>query len=67
MARLVGGKTTEDVRPYVEGLTYPALKHDVVHAARQKGAPNDIVAILENLPVTEFQNAEHVLQTLPEL
>jgi hypothetical protein len=67
MARLVGGKTTEDVRAYVADLRYPALKHDAVHAARQKGAPNDIVALLENVPVTQFQSLDHLLQSLPEM
>ncbi len=67
MARLVGGMTTEDVRSHVADLRYPVLKHDVVHALRQRGAPNDMVAMLENVPVTEFQSIDHLLQSLPEL
>jgi hypothetical protein len=63
----VGGKTTEDVRAYVADLRYPLLKHDAVRAARQKGAANDIVALLENVPVTEFQSLDHLLQSLPAM
>jgi hypothetical protein len=37
MARLTGGRTTDDVRPYVGASRYPLPKHDAVHAARQKG------------------------------
>ncbi len=67
MARLVGGMTTEDMRSYVEDLRYPILKNDVVHALRQRGAPNALVAIMENVPVTEFQSLEDLLQSLPVL
>ena len=67
MARLVGGLTTEDVRRYVADLQDPVFKNDVVHAARQKGAPNDVVAMLENVPVTEFRSLDHLLQSLPEM
>ncbi len=67
MARLVGGLTTDDVRRYVADLHFPVLKHDVVHAARKAGAPNGLVAILENVPVTEFQSLDHLLQSLPEM
>jgi hypothetical protein len=58
--------TTEDVRAYAADLRYPLLKHDVVHAVRQKGAPNDLVAMLENVPVTEFRSLDHLLLSLPE-
>ncbi len=67
MARLVGGTKTDDVRRYVADLHYPVLKHDAVHAIRQEGAPNDLVAIMENVPVTEFQSLDHLLQSLPEM
>jgi hypothetical protein len=59
--------TTEAVRAYVGDLRYPVLKNDAVHAVRQKGAPNDVVALLENVPVTEFRSLDHLLQSLPEM
>jgi hypothetical protein len=59
--------TTEEVRAYVADLRYPVLKHDLMHAVRQKGAPNDLVAMLENVPVTEFRSLDHLLLSLPEM
>jgi hypothetical protein len=60
MARLADGKTTEEIHGYLRGITYPVLKHDVVHAARRNGAPGDIVASLERIPVTEFRSEEEL-------
>jgi hypothetical protein len=39
----------------------------VVHALRQRGAPNALVSVLENVPVTEFQSLEDLMQSLPVL
>jgi hypothetical protein len=60
MARLIDGKTSEEVRAYLRGITFPVLKHDVVHVARQNGAPNDLVASLERIPVTEFRTEDEL-------
>lgn len=67
MARLAGGKTEADVLQYLEGLEFPALKHDVVHAARQNGAPSDVIATLEQLSSTEFARPEDVIGEFPHL
>jgi len=58
----LASKTATEVRGYLEGLRFPALKHDVVHAARQQGAPNDVVAVLQQIPITEFKTMEEVLE-----
>jgi len=67
MARLVGGMTTDDVRAFLADLRFPVLKNDVVHAARKNGAPNGVVNMLENVPVTEFRSLDHLLESLPQL
>jgi hypothetical protein len=33
---MVGGMTTDNVRAYVAGVSFPELKHGVVHAVRQQ-------------------------------
>jgi hypothetical protein len=58
----LASKTATEVRDYLEGLRFPALKYDVVHAARQRGAPNDVVAFLQQIPITEFQTMEELLE-----
>jgi len=60
MARLVDGKTTEEVHTYLRGLNFPVLKQDVVLTARRNGAPSDLVASLERIPVTEFRSEEEL-------
>ena len=62
MAEFVDGATSEQVRRSLEGVRFPALKHDVVHAARRNQAPNEIVAVLERVPITEFKSADEVVE-----
>jgi hypothetical protein len=46
---------------FVQDIRYPARKDEVIHAARRNGAPDEVVAELERLPVRDFQNAQEVL------
>ncbi len=62
MAEFVDGVTTEQLQRYLGDVQFPALKHDVVHAARRAKAPNEIVAVLERLPLTEFQSLDELTQ-----
>ena len=65
MERLFDGKTAEDVLRFLDGITFPAKKDDIVHAARKNKAPNDIVATLERLPANEFNSPEHLIDAYP--
>ena len=67
MKQLAGGKTAADIQRYVEGISFPAHKDDVVHAARKNGAPNDIVGTLERLPANEFASVQQLIDTYPGL
>ena len=55
-------QSSEEVGRYLQGLTYPVLKHDVVHTARRNGAPDEVIASLEKIPVTEFQSEDELFQ-----
>jgi hypothetical protein len=67
MERLAGGTSSETVMQYLEGIAFPALKHDIVHAARRRGAPADVIAALSQLPQTEFANAKEVIDAYPKM
>jgi hypothetical protein len=67
MSRLAGGKTPESILRYLEGVPFPAHKHDLVHAARQNGAPNDVVAALGQLPTDKFQSREELIEAYPQI
>lgn len=67
MSRLAGGKAPENVLEFLRDIQFPARKDEIVHAARQSGAPNDVVGVLSQLPVNEFQNREQVVEAYPKL
>lgn len=67
MERLAGGKTEATILRFLEGISFPAHKDDLVHAARKNGAPNDIVAALEQLPANELANEEELIAIYPRL
>jgi hypothetical protein len=66
MARLSDGHDAREVERYLRGLPFPALKHDVVLTARHNGPANDVVGMLESLPVTEFASLEEVIRAYGE-
>ncbi len=67
MERLAGGKTEAHILGFLEGLSFPAHKDDIVHAARKNGAPNDIVSTLEQLPANEFADEQELIAVYPRL
>jgi len=67
MGRLAGGKTEAHILRFLEGLSFPAHKDDIVHAARKNGAPNDIVSVLEQLPANEFADEQELIAVYPRL
>ncbi len=67
MELMSDGTPRQEVERFLRGIPFPALKHDVIHAARRSGAPNDLVSVLENLPVTRFDSLEHLLQTYGQM
>jgi Protein of unknown function (DUF2795) len=67
MERLAGGTSSDEVLRYLSGVEFPAKKDRLVHAARQNGAPNDVVAALSALPATDFSNAQEVIDSYPHM
>ena len=54
----------EDAQQYLQGVEYPASKEDVVSAAENNGAPDDLMRMLEGLSRPEFSEQEQVLDDL---
>jgi hypothetical protein len=61
------GTPLAEIQRCLEGIKFPALKHDVVHHATRAGANEFIVAELERIPVSTFQSVEHVLHSYGEM
>src|SRR5947199_97114 len=64
MSRLANGKAPENVLEYLKGVRFPARKDQIVHAARQQGAPNDIVGALGDSDLVVRKLAAEALSQL---
>jgi len=54
----------DDAQQYLQGVEYPASKEDVVTAAENNGAPDDLMRMIEGLSRPEFSEQEQVLDDL---
>jgi hypothetical protein len=60
MQRIDEGPIAADVGRYVQGVQFPVLKDTLFRAFRHNGAPDEVVARLSTLPVTEFRDLDHL-------
>jgi hypothetical protein len=49
---------------FLQALTYPAAKVDIIRQAQQKGLPGQLVQLLQRLDEQTYQNAAAVEQDL---
>ena len=54
----------DDAQQYLQGVEYPASKEEVVNAAENNGAPDDIMELITGLSRPEFSEEEQVLEDL---
>ncbi len=55
----------QDVQQYLENIAFPADKSQIVSAAQNAGAPENMVSQLQNnLPDGEYSNAQQVASNL---
>ncbi len=55
----------QDVQQYLENIAFPADKGQIVSAAQNAGAPENMVSQLQNnLPDGEYSNAQQVASNL---
>jgi hypothetical protein len=67
MERLAGGKTDASILSFIQGIQFPARKDEIVVAARRNGAPEDVVASLEQLPANDFASPQELIDAYPHL
>ncbi len=60
MTRGVGGESPANVATYLKGIDYPANKQDLLQHARQNGAEQDVVDVLERMPEQQYGNMADV-------
>ncbi|AJE17096.1 MULTISPECIES: DUF2795 domain-containing protein [Stutzerimonas] len=62
MTRGVGGESPANVATYLKGIDYPANKQDLLQHARQNGAEQDVVDVLERMPEQQYGNMADVMK-----
>lgn len=54
----------DEAQKYLEGVEYPASKEAVLSAARDNGAPGELVELIEGAPLGEFSGPEELMNHL---
>ncbi|MBI4268275.1 DUF2795 domain-containing protein [Candidatus Uhrbacteria bacterium] len=57
----------EEVQNYLRGASYPAPKDELIKKARDEGAPENVIAMLEELPDQEYETSQDVMQQYGEI
>lgn len=52
------------IKQYLEGVDYPCSKDDLVEHARDEGADEDVIDIIEGLPVDRFNSPSDVSEAI---
>ncbi len=55
------------VQKFLGGIDYPIAKQDLVEHARSKGADDDVMSTLEELPFDEFNSPKDVSEAIGTL
>lgn len=67
MTRGMGGESPSNVQHYLQGVSYPADKRELVHHAQSNGAPEAICRIIEALDAEEFGGPQEVMKAYGRL
>jgi Protein of unknown function (DUF2795) len=58
------GFNPDEGQRYLEGVDYPASKETLLSAAQGNGAPNEMIEMIEGLPLGEFSDLEEFMNHL---
>ncbi|WP_432563521.1 DUF2795 domain-containing protein [Kineococcus sp. SYSU DK003] len=56
--------TTEQVLSTLKDVSYPAEREDLLRAAEEAGAGEDVLKVLRAVPAEEYGNAEEVARSV---
>lgn len=59
--------TEEEVLAFLEGITYPATRQEVVDWVAQQGADDNTIAVLEKVPDRPFENQDDIADSLADV
>ena len=55
------------VEKYLKGIDFPATLEDMIEHARENGAPEDVISLLEQMPDREYDSAADVAKGVGEI
>lgn len=64
--RRVTGGSPANVMKHLAGMSFPAQKNDIVRAAHENDAPQEVLDRVENLPEQEYGGPQEILKAFGE-
>jgi hypothetical protein len=61
---MAGGTNPMDVKQYLEGVTWPIGKDDLVNVLKQNNAPDSVVSKVEGSGQSQFQDEGDLLSKI---
>ena len=55
-----GGRGLGAIQNYLKGMDYPASKEDIIHLARDNGAPNEVMKLIERFEDRDYDSPVEV-------
>lgn len=62
-----GNPSSAEVEKFLHGLDYPSGKDDLISKARDNGAPDDVISLLDNLPERDYHSPVEVSNAIGNL
>lgn len=56
-----------EVEKYLDGISFPCAKDDLIHCADDNGAPDDMIEMMEDFPEKTFNNPMDVARCVSQL
>ncbi len=67
MARGMGGHSPSNIAHHLKGIHYPARRDDIISRARENGAPQEIMDVLQQIPEREYGNMADLMKGVGEV
>ena len=61
MTRGIGGHSPANVSHHLEGIDFPASKQDLIRQARDNGAGDDVLEVIEAMPQGQYASMADVM------
>jgi hypothetical protein len=62
MTRGLGGQSPANVTHHLQGVEFPANKDDLVECAKENGANDDVLDVIEAMPEQEYRSMADVMK-----